>query len=56
MTVVVGISAFRKTWRPRTMGSTSPFARACLLQGVDELGYLLALSGQIDAYEKAHGG
>jgi len=28
-----------------------PFARACLLQGVDELGYLLSFSEQIAAYE-----
>jgi 3-isopropylmalate/(R)-2-methylmalate dehydratase small subunit len=27
------------------------FAKHCLLQGVDELGYLLSLSPEIDAYE-----
>jgi 3-isopropylmalate/(R)-2-methylmalate dehydratase small subunit len=27
------------------------FAKACLLQGVDEMGYLLGLEGQIAAYE-----
>jgi 3-isopropylmalate/(R)-2-methylmalate dehydratase small subunit len=31
-----------------------PFARRCLLQGVDELGYLQLLSDRIDAYEAAH--
>jgi len=31
-----------------------PFARDCLLQGVDELGYLLALEAQIKSYETAH--
>ncbi len=30
------------------------FARRCLLQGVDQLGYLLAFEGQIAAYEEAH--
>jgi 3-isopropylmalate/(R)-2-methylmalate dehydratase small subunit len=29
------------------------FARHCLLNGVDELGYLLARRGQIEAYERA---
>ena len=28
-----------------------PFARRCLLEGVDELGYLLALQREIEAYE-----
>lgn len=28
-----------------------PFARTCLLQGVDELGYLLSFADQITAYE-----
>jgi 3-isopropylmalate/(R)-2-methylmalate dehydratase small subunit len=32
-----------------------PFARRCLLQGVDELGYLLAHAPQIEAFERAHG-
>ena len=31
-----------------------PFAQACLLQGVDELGYLLKHEPQIAAYEEAH--
>ena len=31
-----------------------PFARACLLQGVDELGYLLNLEPQIAAFERQH--
>ncbi len=33
-----------------------PFARTCLLQGVDELGYLLNLGSQIDAFEAEHEG
>ncbi len=31
-----------------------PFAQTCLLQGVDELGYLLQHEGQIAAYEQSH--
>lgn len=31
------------------------FARYCLMNGVDELGFLLARNEQIEAYEKAHG-
>jgi len=30
------------------------FARYCLLNGVDELGYLLGHAAQIDAFERAH--
>jgi 3-isopropylmalate/(R)-2-methylmalate dehydratase small subunit len=32
-----------------------PFDKRCLLQGVDQLGYLLNYADQIDAFEKAHG-
>ena len=32
----------------------APFARHCLLEGVDQLGYLLAASGDIAAYEASH--
>jgi len=28
------------------------FARHCLLEGVDELGFLLARASEIDAYER----
>ncbi len=31
-----------------------PFARRMLLEGTDELGYLLARSAEIDAYERRH--
>ena len=31
-----------------------PFSKTCLLQGKDELGYLLSFMDQIVAYEKAH--
>jgi 3-isopropylmalate/(R)-2-methylmalate dehydratase small subunit len=30
-----------------------PFARTCLLQGIDELGYILSFAGNIAAYEAA---
>ena len=30
-----------------------PFAQHCLLHGVDELGYLLSRSGEIEAFERA---
>jgi len=33
--------------------SIDPFARRCLLQGVDQLGYLLSFEDQIAAYEAA---
>jgi len=32
-----------------------PFARKCLLEGVDQLGYIRAFEDQIAAYEKARG-
>jgi 3-isopropylmalate/(R)-2-methylmalate dehydratase small subunit len=31
-----------------------PFSQRCLLEGVDELGYLLALAPTIAAYEREH--
>jgi 3-isopropylmalate/(R)-2-methylmalate dehydratase small subunit len=31
-----------------------PFSKTCLVQGNDELGYLLSFSDQIQAYESAH--
>ncbi len=31
------------------------FSRSCLLQGVDELGYILTFAPQVSAYEAAHG-
>jgi 3-isopropylmalate/(R)-2-methylmalate dehydratase small subunit len=34
--------------------SIDPFARRCLLEGVDQLGYLLGHGGSIAAYEGAH--
>jgi 3-isopropylmalate/(R)-2-methylmalate dehydratase small subunit len=31
-----------------------PFARYCLMNGVDELGYLLSRAAEIDAFERRH--
>ena len=31
-----------------------PFAKHCLVNGVDELGYLLAFDDRITAYERHH--
>jgi 3-isopropylmalate/(R)-2-methylmalate dehydratase small subunit len=31
-----------------------PFARTCLLQGIDELGYIQSFESQIAAYERSH--
>jgi len=31
-----------------------PFARHCMMQGVDQLGYLLSKSAEISAYEQRH--
>ncbi len=32
-----------------------PFAKSCLLKGVDQLGYLMSFAPQIEAYEADHG-
>lgn len=34
--------------------SIDPFAKSCLIKGVDQLGYLLSFESQISAYEAAH--
>ena len=38
-----------------TLFPVEAFARYCLMNGVDELGYLLAQSAAIDAYERRAG-
>jgi len=38
----------------RSTFSIDPFAKRCLLQGVDHLGYLLAADSEIAAYEASH--
>jgi 3-isopropylmalate/(R)-2-methylmalate dehydratase small subunit len=37
---------------PRVSFPLEPFARHCLLEGVDELGFLLARRAEIEAYER----
>lgn len=32
-----------------------PFSRRCLLEGIDELGYLMAMGNTIDEFERNHG-
>lgn len=39
-------------WGEQVDFAIDPFARACLLEGVDELGYLLARRPLIDSYEQ----
>ncbi len=39
---------------PEVSFSLDPFARHCLLTGLDPLAYLLAQEAQLDAYEAAH--
>jgi 3-isopropylmalate/(R)-2-methylmalate dehydratase small subunit len=39
-----------------TQFTINPFARTCLLNGVDELGYLLSFEEQISAYESRQAG
>lgn len=41
----------------RTVGfSIDPFSRQCLLEGVDQMGYLLSRAESIQAYEASHDG
>jgi 3-isopropylmalate/(R)-2-methylmalate dehydratase small subunit len=40
---------------PKTHFPLDPFDKHCLLEGVDQLGYLLKFADQICAYEHAHG-
>jgi len=48
--VTVDVEALTVTPGPATF-ALDPFARKCLLAGVDELGYLLSFTAQIDSYE-----
>lgn len=52
--VTIDLTAQQLTAAGRGAGFTvDPFARRCLLDGVDELGYLLAHLPQIEAHERA---
>lgn len=54
-TVVVDVETLRLTWPGgETTFAIEPFARQCLLEGVDELGYLLARADRIAAFEAEH--
>jgi 3-isopropylmalate/(R)-2-methylmalate dehydratase small subunit len=53
-TLVVDVDTMTVKWNGGTsIGfALDPFARRCLLAGVDELGYLLSFDARINAYEK----
>ena len=53
VTVVVDIEGLALTWPGgRTTFAMEPFARHCLMEGVDELGYLLKQETAIAQYER----
>jgi 3-isopropylmalate/(R)-2-methylmalate dehydratase small subunit len=55
--VVVDIEKLTVSWPGREATfSIEPFARHCLIEGVDELGYLLKQEGAIKAYEGQQAG
>lgn len=55
--IVIDIERLVVTWpgEGEARFEIEPFARHCLMEGVDELGYLLARSPAITAYEEARG-
>ncbi len=55
--VVVDVERLVLSWPgAETRFDIEPFARHCLMEGVDELGYLLKQEAAIVAYEAGHGG
>ncbi len=54
ITIDLGANSIRFPWGEATAFEVDPFARACLLAGTDELGWLLGFSDAIAAYELAH--
>lgn len=54
--IIVDVEALTVTWPGGGSAKfkLDPFARHCLLEGVDELGYLAAQAEVIAAYEAAH--
>ena len=54
--VTVDLQAQTVSWTGQTPITfpIDPFARTCLLEGVDELGYLQKFTAQAEAYEAAH--
>ena len=54
VTVDLGASSLLMPGGKTVSFPISPFARFCLMQGVDQLGYLLLKNAEIAAYEKKH--
>jgi len=54
--ITVNLQTQTVSWLGRTplLFPIDPFSRTCLLEGVDELGYLQKFQTQADAYEAAH--
>ncbi len=55
-TIVVDLESLSVTWPggARALFAIEPFARHCLMEGVDELGFLLSQTAGISAYEESH--
>jgi 3-isopropylmalate/(R)-2-methylmalate dehydratase small subunit len=55
-TLAVGAQAVGEHGMPPTaLFPIDPFDKHCLLEGVDQLGYLLKFADQISSYEQTHG-
>ena len=56
MPVTIDLRTTTVSWpgQPPLKFPIDPFARTCLLDGVDELGYLQKFAQQAEAYEAAH--
>jgi 3-isopropylmalate/(R)-2-methylmalate dehydratase small subunit len=53
-TVTIEVSEQRVEWEThRTRFPLDPFARTCLLEGIDQLGYLLSQASAIAEFERA---
>ena len=55
-TIIIDLESLSVTW-PGGAGAlfaVEPFARHCLMEGVDELGFLLSHAPAISAYEASH--
>ncbi len=55
-TIVVDLESLSVTWPAggEARFTIEPFARHCLITGVDDLGFLLAQAPTIAAYEELH--
>ena len=56
LNITIDLKAQTVSWPGQTplMFPIDPFSRTCLLEGVDELGYLQKFTAQAEAYEAAH--